>query len=572
MPTVPTYSNPQVRQQGLPNARVNTEGASLEAFGGGESTARLGQATQGLGKQAFDLVLQEKQKADEARATDAYQQTVSLKNDLFWNPQKGAMTKKGKDAFGVVDEYTTEFDKGANDIESELENEDQKALYRRMRGREKQELEGLLTKHTYQESQNYESETVKSTLATQQQDAVLNYTQPGKVQESIKMQQALIQSNGAKQGKPPELVDLEMKKAVSDTHTAIVNRMLANGQDMTAKQYYEGNKDQFDAKDITLVEKAVEEGSIRGESQRQSDQIVAKAQDMPTALANARAIEDPKLRDATTERIKDFYSSQKVAERNAVEDLHRKATDIIDKTGNVDHIPPAQWAQFSLSERASLKSYAKLRREGTEPATNWDDYYSLKTLASTGATKDQFLKINLMEYRPKMSDTEFKEMTSLQASLRKGDENADKLLDGYRTDSMIVNDALAEAGIDPTPKPGTPSSLQVNTLRKQVDDQIRLVQQQTGKKASNEEVQKIVDGLMVKGVTKKGWLFDTKKRAFELEPGERLEIQAKEIPRGEKSKIQEALRRKNLPVTDQSVLELYRRMHSTTVKPTGGDT
>jgi hypothetical protein len=72
-------------------------------------------------------------------------------------------------------------------------------------------------------------------------------------------------------------------------------------------------------------------------------------------------------------------------------------------------------------------------------------------------------------------------------------------------------------------------------------------------------MQKIVDGLMIQGITEKGWLWDTKKRKYQLQPGEKMLFKIDDVPGTEKAKIEDALRRKGIPVSNEKILELYSR-------------
>ncbi len=555
MPTVPRYDS-QVEQKALPNVRVETR-VPEEAFGGGPSFDGVIQQSQRLASQSGQIFQQQKEKADDLATIEYQTKLSSKKQELFWDPKSGAFGRKGKDALGAREEYGTQFDKYADDLEKGLGSEDQRAMAKKIRMKERLDLDGQIERHTFGEVQTFQEQTVKAGVATARNDGVLNYADPGKINNSVRLQEALIYQNAA--GKPAALVQLEIQDARSKTHSEVVNRMLANGQDLTAKAHFEKNRDMFTGEDAEHLEKALKEGSLRGESQRQSDAILARTSDMPTAMAKAKAIQDPQVRDAVSERLKSEFGIKKQAQDQRVENLHRLATDIIDKTGNVDKIPPTTWSQFSLSERSQLKSYAKMRREGTEPETDWNDYYGLKMMASTPAGKDDFKNMNLLVYRNKMADSEFKEITNLQTGLRNGDEKATKTLDGFQTDQQIVNDSLLSAGIDATPKPDSNEAPKVANFRRQVDIQVRQIQERTGKKATNEEVQGVVDNLMVKGVTEKGWFWDTKKRAFEVGAGEKLEVNIKDIPKADRAKIEDALKRRNIAVTEEKILEVYSR-------------
>ena len=543
MPKVPRYEQ-QVREVGLPDVSSRVS-APIEAFGGGQADA-----SQNIGKfvATIDKI---KDDADQVKALDAANKLKAQKTELLFNPQTGAYTKKGSNAFGVVDEYGKEFDKYAEGIEKDL-SDNQKRYFREAYGREKLDLDDSLSKHLFKESEEFEDQTVESSLAAHREDAVLNYTDMNKVRQSMLGQEEQIMKHAQRKGLPAQWVKLKVKDAESKTHSGIIKKYLADGNDTAAEQYFKANQDGFTAGDLEDVQTDLQEGVLRGKSMRASDVLFNKYQNsMSQAVSEARKIEDPRLRDETISRLKDNYALKEKADNERVENLHRSATDIIDQTGSVDKIPAEQWKQFSLSERSALKSYAKAKAEGAGIATDWAKYYELKI----EMPRDEFINTNLVKYKPVLGDAEFKELSTLQAGLRKGDSRSSKQLDGYRTDAQIVNDALAAAGYKTGSGASTAQKEKVNQFRKQVDDEVVRLQEQTKRKASNQEIQSIVDSLMIKGVTQAGILWDTKKRRFELDPGE--EFQDIEVPEADEKAITEALKSRGKPVTRDAVIKLY---------------
>lgn len=556
MPIVPKFE-PKVQEQALPGVRLSAD-APLSAFGGGEAVAGAQKAAQNLGDLTMRFAMEEKKKADDLATQKAYADLVRSAQNLFYDPKEGALARRGQAAMGAVDEFGKKFDDTASKIEETLSNDDQKNIFRKMRLRERTEFDGNLQRHTFQEIQKFDDETTESGLAVQRDKAVLNYQSPGAVASALSLQKALIQSHAERTGKPVEWIAEKTREVESGTHTAILNRMLSNGQDMAAKGYFEQVRGALNARDVVAAEKAVHEGVTRGESQRQATEIMrTTGGNLRSALDVARKIEDADVQAATVNEIKIRHGENEKIKQEYEENRFKSAANAVEATKQ----RPAEmvWNQLSLQERNALDNRIEQLRKGISPETDWDNYYTLKTMASSSSTRDEFLKTNLMVYRPVMANAEFKELIDLQTGLRKGDEKAEKVLDGFRSDNQIVNDTLAAAGIDPTPKPGTPAAQKVNLFRSKVDEQVRAVQQKSGKKATNEELQSIADNLITEGITKKGWFWDQKKRVFELAPGEKVEFSIKDVPRAERAKIEDALRRRNIPVSDEKILELYSR-------------
>lgn len=268
------------------------------------------------------------------------------------------------------------------------------------------------------------------------------------------------------------------------------------------------------------------------------------------------------IEKAQSESITNLHNMEWKAQQ-AREKMFNDNSLLVEQTGSVAGIPPEQWAAMDKGQRDALSTYAKNIAEGNNIPTDWNTYYQLKTQAADPTTLRSFEREDLTKYRGKLGPTEYKELIGAQESIRQG--KGVKELDGYLTKKQIVDDALSGIGVDPTPKPGKQAK-DVANFHRMVDNEIAAVEKVTGKKATNEEVQKITDKLTVQGrVPGSGIIFDDKKRRFQLEPGESLEVDGKtvvagnikDVPAAERVKIEAALRRNGRPVNDTEILYRY---------------
>jgi len=548
MPRVPTL--PQVEERALPGVKVAGD-APLAAFGGGDALAGFSNAVQKTGGTLIKLVEEEKRNANDVAATGAWSDLSKKKNDLVYNPETGAMTRKGKNAFGVVEEFGTKFDQLADEIEEGLANEDQKALFRRIRAKERQELDTHLQRHVYAESKAFDEETTKSGLAAARENALLNFTDPKKIQESIAMQRVLLTSYAGRQGLSTDGEKLLMQEAESETHTGVIQRMLTQGQDLAAKRYFEANREGLTGKHAQAVEKALEEGSIRGESQRQADALWQKAGgNLTAAMKLARGIEDPKVRDETERRLEHRAGAEERAQRLGQDKLYERWALVLEQSkGDLDKVPPGVMASLSAGHRKALRDYADNLRRGIEPERNSPDYYNLKQMAATPELQAKFLETNLMIYKPTVAGSDLHELIQLQTSLRNKDSKADEVLNGFRSTKQVVDEAFEAAGFSANPKTDKEAE-KLNKFHKAVDDEIRLHQAQTGKKVSTEEAQKIADRLLIKQVTHKGWFWDTKRAGFEVD---------EEVPEEERKVIESKLRSRGMRPTPEMIFNVYQK-------------
>ena len=551
MPTVP-------QTQGIPSTRVSQiqGGAPAEAFGGGSAGQAISQGFQQVAAQASGLVEVVRNNAINAQATEYYAKIAKKKQELFYDPKAGVVTRKGKDSFSALDDYGKQFDEYADSLEKDLSGE-ALDIARKVRAKERSEFDGQIMRHTSQEAQTYHESEVKAGIEVARNDAVLAAGDPEAIQQKIGLQKSIYMQTAS--GKPPAQIELDLKEIASKTHRDVIDRLVDSGRDLDAQRYFEKIKGELSGADVDDVEKAVKEGTLAGESQRQSDAIFSSTRSLSAALDETRKIEEPKLRDETTRRVKELYAQKKMAEQDMEERNHKVAGNIIDQTGSIDKIPKAVWSSFSVSKKEELKSYAKKKREGIEPSTDWNEYINLKTMAAYPELRNDFMRMNLMDYRNKLSDTEFKELVNAQSGLRTGDEKTKSELDGYRQDDEIVNSTLKGMGFDLTTKNADTIS-RMNSFKAQVNLRLFNLARETGKKPTSIDTQRIVDELSIYSVTEQGFIRNTRKFNFEREAGEKYDVQSiDDVPKLERTKIEQALRAAGQPVTDEKVINLFLR-------------
>ena len=197
--------------------------------------------------------------------------------------------------------------------------------------------------------------------------------------------------------------------------------------------------------------------------------------------------------------------------------------------------------------------------EGKEVETDFETLYGLYEAARDNPTA--FSTVNLRDFVDKLSKQDLEQLANMQLSIRNADRRAaDAVIDGFMTNQQIVNDALLSAGLDPTPAPGSEQIESVIRLRREVDRQVQALQTRTGKKATNQDVQTIVDELLTTVTLEKGtWLGFFTSGPFTDVQKRIGEVTIADMPAQLRRQAEDSLRRNGQVVTDESVLALYRR-------------
>lgn len=568
MPRVRAYGGRQVTTAALPSA-YRTNAPTAESLGAG-----LGEQIATIGLQGYAEIQQaERQKADEIALLAADNALATWEAKRIYDPERGALTVKGRDAFGLPETVNAELTEFAGKVAGSLTTERQRTAFARAIANRRQAVNLQLQRHVFSEIQQYDAQETTASVQNATTAAVAQAGDPRAIRRELDRGAAVIVDYARRNGIGPEATGLQLMAFTSSVHVGVIDRLLTSGADRAAAVYYEQTKSQIDGKALAKIEAALEEGSLRGESQRRSDAILATAETQEQALEQARAIEEPKLRDAVEDRVVRQWQLNRQAERGRREQAMVLAGNLIDQRGTVDAVPPSIWTSLTVGEKTALEQYAK-RKAGGGLQTDFAVFYRLFTQAAENP--QAFAGENLMRYRHQLEDTEFKELVRLQASIRTDDrEGANKVLDDFRTETQILNEALEIAGIDPTPPAGkrqTEQQAAVARMRREVADRVRLLQSSTGKKATNADVQAIADDVLTDTVRtapaqRAAWYGIP--IPFLDRPEERkriVDLTVADVPRGARAEIEAALRAKNRAVTDQSVLDLY----VATLRRTGG--
>lgn len=581
MPVVPLYGSRKVGLDKLPGARLQpvdtpeaegaglaaaqSQAASLDEKGAlagaatSEKLAGLGGAVARVGFSMYDAIQrEERDAADETALLTAKNQLADWKAQTLYDPNAGAFTKKGKDAFGLPEDVATSYRDAVGTIGQGLTTDKQQRKFQEFAANEWQSVDIQVRRHVYQEIQGYRDGELKSAIGNMADDAIRNYQDPVLVGKNLGQIEEAIRSNAPAMGLGPEAIDEQLRAVRSGVHVGVINQLLANDQSGKAQSYFDAVKDQIKGDQQDNLAKALETSGLRKQAQTIAD-TVSTAGTLSEQLAKVRDMNlDPKLRDEVEGRLEHTAAIVDRAQREAEERTMRGAYDVLDKTGDVTKIPAADWAGFSGGTRSALLSYADKRTRGVQPDTDYPTYYGLLQKAADDGTG--FMGLNLLNYRAKLDDGAFKQLADLQMHLKMQDKNSvDKVLGGFRSKSELIDDTLTLYGIDPKSKPDTAEGKAIAQLRRMVDERVDAAQA-TGVKVTNTEVQNALDTIMGQSVGTPGswWgLLPFSSQTFFSSQKRLIDLQPTDVPADMRPSIERALRDSGRPVTDATVLDTY---------------
>lgn len=267
--------------------------------------------------------------------------------------------------------------------------------------------------------------------------------------------------------------------------------------------------------------------------------IDARLQANPDLAANPQ-----RLKLAREEAARQFKMQEDALKQRDEGALAEAQRQLVANGGSYASLPASVRNAIPPGKVDEVMGFAGRIAKGAPIETDWSLYYQLKT------NPDALQAANLMAFRGKLGDSEFKALVSQQEDMRSGKDQT-----RLRTASDVLNQYMREAGVDPTPRDTDKTGAEkVGRIWAAFESRVREREQAKGGKLTPEEVQKTAAQLFTKvGVSGMLW-WDSEKPAVMLEAGDKIKV-----PDEERAKITAALSRAGRPVTEENIVALYRR-------------
>lgn len=544
---------------GLEEARAQTQQQVASVFARGAQLA---------GGVLDDVVRTERENANETALLKASNELARWKTTTLYDPENGAMTKKGEAAMPLPEQVTDSFNKAADTIRLGLGNDDQRKAFDRMRSQTFQQTDLEVRRHVFGEMQEFRANELKSAIDLGVDEATRAANDPQLVGASLQKLEAQLRTNLPKLGIGKEGIEQQVAAVRSNVHTGVISQLLAQEQTGKAKAYFDETKGEIAADKLDDVEKALRAGSVKSEAQKQTATILAAGGTLTEQRARAKEIADPDVQDEVLQRIEHEATVKDRVEREGHETLLRGVYDTLDRGQGVNAIPPATWAQMDPGDRASAWAYANARAAGIPIKTNQAKWYGL--MQQAGDDPESFVKVNLLSYKAQLSDGDFQQLAAIQKSIKEGKRHAADIEDlaGFSTKKELIDNTLAGYGIETNPSNQSAAQKSaVASLMRMLDRRIDVAQapdDRTGRarKITNTDTQQILDELLSQTVDVPGswWNIWPGGKPFFSSKQRLIDLTIDDIPSTTRRDIERALGDARRPVTDQTVLDTYREM------------
>jgi len=214
--------------------------------------------------------------------------------------------------------------------------------------------------------------------------------------------------------------------------------------------------------------------------------------------------------------------------------------------------PPEIWNQLSYTKQQSIDATIAHNAKGQDVVTDQRVWYEIQQglTSPDQAVRAQWANKPLWEYKRYLSNGDFQELSKIQATAKQGDPN--KQLTRILNANQMIDDTLLTLGVGIGNTASKGDAEKANNFRRLAQQQITAFEVEQKRPATPEEQRKIIDRLAMPTFLRKGvlWGEDTKPA---------YEVTITDIPATEREKIVEALKSVGRPVTDDAVVDLYRR-------------
>lgn len=548
----------------LPGARRQASETLLSQGAGVErakqekagAVAQLGNQVARLGADLYERIQkEEKESADTTALLKASNRLAEWKNARLYDPEKGAFAQKGENALGLPEQVKGEYDQLTGEIQKDL-TADQQAMFAKEIANDWQQTDMQVRRHVFGEAQAFKQQELDSNIKNRVSAAQAAYLDPKMVGSELGKAIEAVRVAGPQLGMGKAQLETAERGIRSSVHTGVIYNLLGAEKGEAAKVYFDGVKDQIDGAVIDDVKKALEVGTDKHEAQKAFDKIQAEGGTWTEKRARARAIEDPDQRDLAEHYLDAEEARSERQERETHKATLRGAWDILDKTGGrLNAIPAATWRDMEPDERRSAQIYAEAKMAGIPIKTDQAVFYGLMQQAANDPAA--FIKANIYTRRAQLSDSDLQQLAGLQVSIANQDRvAAGKLLDDYRTEKQVIDNALISARINPNPsqKDEPEKAAAIANLQRMVADRALALQANTGKKPTNKDIQQITDDILRQSVETPGswWALykNTGKKRL-------LESTIDDIPSADAAQVREFLKGQGLDPDDDDLVLQY---------------
>lgn len=488
-------------------------------FVGVSDVSATGQAMGRAAGQISQIGEQYQQQQDATAVSAARRALDDWERAAIFDPEKGAINKRGQDAAGVPDALREDFDKTAGKVFETLKTERQRRAFQEVADGRRGQVLDWASKHATKENETFLEGQYQADVKSFQDRAALF---PDKAPAELAMMQQRTVGYLRGKGRSTEEINTVLRDNTDKAHASVLSSMLSSGQDDEAVKYFEANKAGMQADTVARAEGAIKQAVTLNAAQRNADEVMNKGLPMDQALAETRDKfkGDGKAAELAVNQVKTRYAERDLAAKQAEVSNYETARLHVEQG---QKIPFKVWSGMDDGHRADILASQRGRAEameakarGREVKTDWPTYIRLRDFAGTDPEK--FMAEDLGKYAGYIGGPQLEQLQDLK----------DRLADPKKQKDAVSLQQQVTAAVNSLKLSGKQGEEKKGQLQTSISNAIFAAEESKGKPLTAPERQKEIDRLLISGEVESGswWENDPDVRLYEIagDPSQRAKF------------------------------------------------
>lgn len=403
MPRVPRLTSQQVTPAPIP---VITETAAAQPGMG------VAGAVAAVASPIQQMLEESRRKANQVRLNEAEVSARRLRSQILLDPKTGVLNRQRQAALDAPEVVADAWRTGVSEIAATLPPDVREAFL----GRTLQlgaEMEEQAFRHVRKELDTLDKETTDALVA----DEVERVSRMSSNAEAVADAIAKARSLTAERLQRMDVTGAPQEKALNDLTSAmrlLQIETLAESDPDTAEQVLTDVRDTMTFKDRERAQRVVEGVGMAVRGQKATDDLWTEfgPDEEAKALEAARSRYSGKMEDEVVSRVRDRYNEARRLKNDAVNALVTRGMTEVESGQGLSPGTRAELLRDAPEKLQTLRLRERQIANGTAPITDWDVFDRLVNMPN-----EEFKNLNLDEYRPYLSDGDYRAFTLRKAEL-----------------------------------------------------------------------------------------------------------------------------------------------------------
>lgn len=311
MPRIPEYKLQQVNARPIDPSYQRGAGASLDAFGGASARGlqQFGQGLEQASRVPDELALRQMAE-DNARYSKDLDNKLATRTREYFYGEGGFYSRKGEDAIAASANVGTDLEKIRSEVLAEAPNERvRKNFDLASTARINQDLESS-SRYTLQQRQVAMATTSEVRIKEAWDDASAAYNDDKILARSQAIIDSEVAELAEINGWSPEVQMSKMQEARTAMYKGAITSAIKNDQVDVARRIFDKYKSQIDGVERADIARDLASQGKLASVQKATDEIMAGGGSFQDQLVRARAIKDPDIRQGVEQMVSSRQSEQ----------------------------------------------------------------------------------------------------------------------------------------------------------------------------------------------------------------------------------------------------------------------